>query len=65
MEHTHHLAQLESVIPESVRDEWAKEVEEWEDDSSNPNPLEPRVKGELTFNEDWISYSFCSSSYPE
>jgi hypothetical protein len=56
-EHTHHLEQLESVIPKPLRDEWTKEVEAWEDDSTNPNPLEPRVKGESCLNATCKLYS--------
>lgn len=64
-EHTYHLEQLENMIPESVREEWTKEIEAWEDDSSNLNLLEPRVKGELSFNENWTFYSPCYRAYSE
>jgi len=53
------------MIPESVREEWTKEIEAWEDDSSNLNLLEPRVKGELSFNENWTFYSPCYRAYSE
>lgn len=42
------LTKMEEELDEMWLNEWQKEVESWEADSTRPNPYEPRIQGGIS-----------------
>ncbi len=51
-EHIIEHNELCSTIPEQTLILWTKQIEDWEQDASNPNPFDDKIEGMFAFIED-------------